>query len=115
MPLTLSPMYALRVVASGVTLEIRLQGLRGKPFWGFPRNHTNGVRWNEAPKEEAPKEGEAGEGEAEEEKPKKKSGYYVLKCPKCGAKIRATKYTIHLMCMGDGDKMHEPTVMGIER
>lgn len=75
------------------------------------------IRWNEAPKEEAPKpEDESTEGGTDqEEKPKKKSGYYVLKCPKCGAKIRATKYTLHLMCMGDGDEMHEPTVMGIER
>lgn len=32
--MTLLVMYALEIVASGVTLEIRLQGLRGDPFGG---------------------------------------------------------------------------------
>lgn len=72
------------------------------------------IKWNEAPKppkEEAPKEGEEEEGATEEKKPKKKNGYFILKCPKCGTKIRATKSTLLIVCMGEGNKTHEPAVM----
>lgn len=58
-------------------------------------------------------EQEAG-ADGQEEKPKKKSGYYVYKCPTCGATARTTKAEQLLACCGTTEQQHEPELMKIE-
>lgn len=57
---------------------------------------------------------EQGGGEDHPEKPKKRSGYFVYKCPTCGATARATKQGLILACMGTAGAEHMPGKMEIE-
>lgn len=80
------------------------------------------IKWKEQIQTAKPKAGEK-EGESQEPegegKPRKKSGYFVFKCPKCGKTAR-TSTPLMIACMGiigmneKTNKPHEPAVMLIE-
>lgn len=66
------------------------------------------------PKPEEPKGKEEPEQGEAEQKPKKKSGYYIYKCPECGAKLRGTKDGMIIACGGTKERQHEPKITLIE-
>lgn len=76
------------------------------------------IVWKPEGKKQSRGEGEQeqpeGEDGNEEQKPKKRSGYYVYKCPICGATARTTKAAQILACMGTQEAPHIPGKMAIE-
>lgn len=73
--------------------------------------------WGHAPKmpepEKPKEEGESGGG-AEPEKPKKKNGFYVWKCPECGLTVRSTKL-LKVACFGTDAAEHDMKMMDIQQ
>lgn len=69
------------------------------------------ITFNWANKPEPKKEGT---GEGAEGQPKKKSGYYIFKCPQCGATIRTTKANRVIACLGTAEQLHEAIRMTSE-
>lgn len=83
--------------------EEQTQGLNIRIKWDAMPTLTTGKGTGT----EAGTEGGGDEGT----KPKKKSGYYVYVCPKCGATARTTKAGHILACMGTATQHHEPAMM----